>query len=114
MSLTTRVLLGLGLGLAVGMALATVLPASWQVVATVVEPLGTLWTRALQMTVLPLVVTLLFTGVSSSGGGLGALGARGVLFFAISLAVVAGATLLIAPAILALVPIDPAAADALR
>lgn len=114
MSLTTRVLLGLGLGLAVGMALATVLPASWQVVATVVEPLGTLWTRALQMTVLPLVVTLLFTGVSSSGGGLGALGARGVLFFAVSLAVVAGATLLIAPAILALVPIDPAAAGALR
>jgi Na+/H+-dicarboxylate symporter len=114
MSLTTRVLLGLGLGLGLGIALATVLPEAWQPVAGWIEPVGILWTRALQMTVLPLVVTLLFTGVSSGGSGVGLLGARGVLLFLASLAVVAVATLAIAPAILALVSIDPETAASLR
>jgi proton glutamate symport protein len=69
MSLTSRVLLALVLGLAFGIALATVLPVEWRVIASWVEPVGSIWTRALQMTVLPLVVTLLFTGVLSGGRG---------------------------------------------
>lgn len=114
MSLTTRVLIGLGLGLALGLALATVLPPSWQPLAAWIEPIGTIWTRALQMTVLPLVITLLYTGVSSSGGGISKIGAKGIAFFVVSLVVVAIATLLVAPAVFAMVKIDPAAAAALR
>ncbi len=114
MSLTTRVLVALILGLALGIALATVAPVEWRVIASWLEPIGTIWTRALQMTVLPLVITLLFTGVLTGGVGIGALGLRGVLLFAVLLLVVAGTTVMIAPGIFAKVAIDPMAAAALR
>lgn len=114
MSLTTKVLLGLVAGLAFGIALAAVLPPEWQVLAAWIEPVGTLWTRALQMVVLPLVVTLLFTGVSQGGQGLGPLGLKGVVLFVVMLAVVAAATLAIAPPIFARIHIDPVTAAALR
>lgn len=113
MSLTTRVLLGLLAGLGLGIALASWLPESWQQLAVWIEPIGTIWTRALQMMVIPLVVTLLYTGVSSGGRGLGMLGLKGIAFFATTLIAVAVFTLAVAPAIFARVPIDPAAAAAL-
>ncbi|HEX7941929.1 MAG TPA: cation:dicarboxylase symporter family transporter, partial [Gemmatimonadaceae bacterium] len=78
MSLTTRVLLGLLAGLALGIALASWLPTSWQPLAAWIEPIGTIWTRALQLMVIPLVTTLLFTGVSSGRAGLRMLGAKGI------------------------------------
>jgi Na+/H+-dicarboxylate symporter len=114
MSLTTRVLLGLLAGLAVGIALASWTPASWQSLAGWVEPIGTIWTRALQLMVIPLVTTLLFTGVCSGGAGLRTLGAKGIGFFAITLAVVAALTLVVVPAVFALIPLDAGAARALR
>lgn len=114
MSLTTRVLLGLLAGLAFGIALAIWLPPSWHAVAAWIEPIGTVWTRALQLTVIPLVVTLLFTGVSSGGRGLGQLGAGGMIFFLVALAGVAAFTLVVAPAIFDRIEIDPMAAEALR
>jgi Na+/H+-dicarboxylate symporter len=114
MTLTTRVLLGLLAGLLFGIALAAWLPPSWQVVASWIEPIGAVWTRALQLTVIPLVVTLLYTGVSTGGTGLGTLGARGVVFFIVAIAIVAACTLLVAPAIFDRIRIDPAAAEALR
>lgn len=107
MTLTTRVLLGLGLGLGFGIALASVLPESWQVLSAWIAPIGTIWTRALQLTVIPLVVTLLYTGVSTGGSGLGSLGIRGMAFFLASLLIVATLTLLVAPTILGFVAIDP-------
>src|SRR5690606_12281310 len=57
--------------------------------------------------------TLLFTGVSSGGRGLGALGLKGIAFFVITLCAVAAFTIAVAPAIFARVPIDPDAAAAL-
>jgi Na+/H+-dicarboxylate symporter len=114
MTLTTRVLLGLVAGLTLGLLLGTVLPAEWRVIATWVEPVGTVWTRLLQMTVIPLVVSLLFGGVLSGGAGIGRLGARGLALFLFLLRVVATATLLVAPAVFARVTIDPVAAESLR
>ena len=114
MSLTTRVLIGLVAGLAFGIALASFLPPSWQSVAAWIEPIGTLWTRALQMVVLPLVITLLFTGVSQGGQGLGTLGVRGIAFFVVTLMLVAAATLVVAPPVFGMIHIDPATAAALR
>lgn len=114
MSLTTRVLIGLIAGLAFGIALAAWLPPSWQDIATWIEPIGVLWTRALQLTVIPLVVTLLFTGVSAGGHGLGALGLRGIVFFLGTLIAVAAFTLMVAPAVFAQVDIAPETAAALR
>lgn len=114
MSLTTRVLLGLLAGLALGLALASWLPASWQPLAGWIEPIGTIWTRALQLMVIPLVTTLLFTGVCASGAGLGRLGVKGIVLFTVILAVVAAFTLVVAPAIFERIPLDPDAALALR
>jgi Na+/H+-dicarboxylate symporter len=114
MSLTARVSLGLFAGLALGIALASWLPPSWQPLAGWIEPIGTIWTRALQLMVIPLVTTLLFTGVSSGGTGLGRLGAKGIAFFAITLTAMAAFTLLVAPAIFARIRVDPDASLALR
>lgn len=114
MSLTTRVLLGLLAGLALGIALASWLPSSWQPLAGWIEPIGTIWTRALQLMVIPLVTTLLFTGVSSGGTGLGMLGGKGIVFFAITLAAVAAFTLVLASAIFERFPFDPDAALTFR
>ena len=67
MSLTTRVLLGLALGLALGISIA---PADTGLAATAVtwiEPIGGLWVNAIRMTVIPLIVSLLLGGITSSG-----------------------------------------------
>ena len=67
MSLTSRVLLGLALGLALGISIA---PADTGLAATAVtwiEPIGGLWVNAIRMTVIPLIVSLLLGGITSSG-----------------------------------------------
>jgi Na+/H+-dicarboxylate symporter len=114
MSLTTRVLLGLLAGLALGIALASWLPASWQPLAAWIEPIGTIWSRALQLMVIPLVTTLLFTGVTSGGAGLRTLGAKAIGLFAVTLTAVATLTLVAAPVVFAQIALDPGAAAALR
>lgn len=114
MSLTTRVLIGLALGLGLGAWIAAAGSPALRDAAALVEPVGTLWTRAIQMTVIPLVLGLLFTGVASGGAGVGRVGARALLLFVVLLSVVAALTLLLAPPLLGRVGIDPAAAAALR
>ena len=46
--------------------------------ALAVQPIGALWINAIRMTVIPLVVSLLVTGISSMSGvgGLGRVGVR--------------------------------------
>jgi len=79
-------------------------------------PLGALWLNALRMTVLPLVVALLITGVGGTARELAAerLTARALLAFTVLLA--AGALLAagLVPLFLTLWPVDPQAAAALR
>jgi hypothetical protein len=66
MSLTTRVLMALVLGLAAGLVvLAHPTPPLLKLVS-IVEPIGSLWVNAIRMTVVPLVVSLLITSVVSS------------------------------------------------
>lgn len=66
MSTTTRVLIGLAAGFVVGITLSVIdHPLQADVVAWV-QPLGTLWLNALQMTVVLLVVSLLITGVAAA------------------------------------------------
>jgi len=67
MSATTRVLAALVFGLLAGaVVLAHPAPALLTLVR-IIEPIGTLWVNAIRMTVVPLVVSLLITGVASSG-----------------------------------------------
>lgn len=114
MTETWRVLAALMAGLVLG-GVADGNPALEAAVAFV-EPLGTLWVNGIRMTVIPLVVALLTTGVLGSGdaGRVGRLGARAIPIF-ISLLIGGGLfAVLVAPPLLASLTIDPATSEALR
>ena len=63
---SVRVLLALTLGLALGVSLATWGNASAAVVS-VADAIGTLWTNAIRMTVIPLVAALTIASVAGTG-----------------------------------------------
>lgn len=105
--------------LAAGLALGVLAAAQGGVLRTlvnVVEPLGALWVNAIRMTLVPLVVALLVTSVTSFADvrALGRLGARAVVLFFALLAGAAVVSVLLAPPLLARMPIDAATAAALR
>ena len=80
----TYVLAALVAGFVLGsIAAASGSPGVLRVVA-IIEPLGTLWVNAIRMTVVPLVVAVLITGVVTGLGSqsLGRLGARALVTFA--------------------------------
>ena len=80
-----------------------------------VEPIGTLWVNAIRMTVIPLVVALLITGVTSaSAKKVGRMGAQSILLFLLILAGTAIFTALVAPFAFDPLTIDPASSAALR
>ncbi|MFM7243343.1 MAG: dicarboxylate/amino acid:cation symporter [Planctomycetaceae bacterium] len=101
-----RVFAGLVAGAAAGLALARWMPAAVEPVAAVAGPVGTLWLHALQMTVVPLVVSLIVVGVSqaadvAAGGRI----ARRALAWILALAITASAfAAYAAPRILDLCP----------
>lgn len=83
---------------------------------TVTKPVGMLWLRALQMTIIPLVAGLLFTGIvqTAEAARAGMMARRTLgLFAAVLLAGAIMATLLM-PALLDLIPVPGGAAEALR
>ena len=114
-SLSARVLIALGLGLGIGAAVqgsgATVEPG----VISSVEAVGGLWLNALQMTVVPLVFSLLVTGIAaaSDAAATGRLAARSVVLFVGLVALAAALTLLLVPLVLAVWPVGADAAQAL-
>jgi Na+/H+-dicarboxylate symporter len=79
----TRVLVALGAGLAGGVAIA--LSGNEQLLraADSIVPIGTLWINAIRMTVIPLVISLLITGVAGAADlrAIGRLGGRSLLTF---------------------------------
>jgi len=104
-------------GLAAGLALGLVLRGTELLAAAlrVAEPVGALWLRGLQMTILPLVASLLFVGIvrTVAAASAGALARRTLVWFAGVLLAGAIAAAVLMPTILAAVPIPPAAAGAL-
>ncbi len=112
---TARVLLALVAGLVLGGAGAAG-SRPLLAIASGVEPVGTLWTNAVRMTVIPLVVALIVTGVAATAdpGRLGRLGARALLLF-VGLLVASGLfALLLAPLLLGGLQIAPDVAASLR
>ncbi|MBT8398519.1 MAG: dicarboxylate/amino acid:cation symporter [Gemmatimonadetes bacterium] len=82
MSLTTRVLLGLVLGLAIGVFLAPAEMGTPAVIVAWIEPVGALWVNAIRMTVIPLVVSLLLGSITSSEAkAVARVGGRAVAWF---------------------------------
>ena len=103
-------------GLALGLIVAAEAPRALAPALVVAESVGGLWLDALRMTIVPLVVALLFTGIARTveAAQAGRLARRAlILFFAI---LFAGSILaaLATPALLALAPIPSGAANALR
>lgn len=116
MSLTTRVLVGLVAGLALGIVVAQSASPTLLRVAEAVEPLGTLFINAIRMTVIPLVVGSLVVGVASmpDARALARVGGRAVLLFLVVLFLAAAFAAIVAPPLLAYLPVDPGAAAQLR
>jgi proton glutamate symport protein len=116
MSLTTRVFVALVLGLVAGLVvLAHPTPSLLKLVSWV-EPIGTLWVNAIRMTVVPLVVSLLITGVASCSNMqvVRGIGWRALLSFLGLLILVAALGLLIVPPLFAWFRMDPATIATLR
>jgi Na+/H+-dicarboxylate symporter len=104
---------GLVLGFAVGLLLQGT--ALLDTIMVVAGPAGQLWLRALQIAILPLVIGLVFTGISQTlaAAGGGKLARRAVaMFFVVLLAAGTMAAILV-PALLEMFQIPPRAVAAL-
>lgn len=113
MSQTTRILAALILGLALGILGARL---GWEGAVGVATPIGALWLDGLKMTIVPLVVALLITGIARTADSArgGRLAARSVILFLVLLWISTGIAALLTPALLQLWPMPAEAAAALR
>jgi Na+/H+-dicarboxylate symporter len=111
-----RIALGLLAGLIGGLLLNGMPGALSDWLWMVLEPVGTLWLNALRMTVLPLVVALLVAGIgrSTETAGASRLALRSLRVFVVLLAVGALLGAALSVGFLALWPVAPEAAAALR
>ena len=83
MNESTRVLVALGAAVAGGIAVAASGDATLLRAADAIAPVGALWVNAIRMTVIPLVVSVMVTGVASALDmkAIGRLGGRTLLVF---------------------------------
>lgn len=112
MSNTTRILFALVAGLTLGIIAGQ---TGWGELTKVAEPIGTLWLDGLRMTIVPLVVALMITGIARTADSArgGRLALRSVILFAIVLWLSATIAALLVPAVLQLWPIPGESAKAL-
>lgn len=111
MNESIRVLAALVAGLVGGAIIAATGSPALARAADVIAPIGTLWVNAIRMTVIPLVVSLLVTGVASAADlrAIGRMGTRTLLVFGGLLAAVALVMMPLLPPVFGLLPDDPAA-----
>src|SRR5262245_17538054 len=108
---STRVLAALATAIGVGTLVAASGSKPLIDAADALAPVGTLWVNAIRMTVIPLVVTLLITGVASATdlGAIGRLGGRTLVVFVLLLAAIAAIVIPLAAALFALLPLPSTA-----
>ncbi|HXT16172.1 MAG TPA: cation:dicarboxylase symporter family transporter [Gemmatimonadaceae bacterium] len=108
---STRVLVALGAAVGAGALIAASGSKSLLGVADAIAPVGTLWVNAIRMTVIPLVVALLITGIASATdiGAIGRIGGRTIIVFALLLAGTAAIVVPLAPSLFALLPLPSTA-----
>lgn len=116
MSAPTRILLALVLGLGAGIASIAVNGAWVERAILIAEPIGGMWLNALRMTIVPLVVSLLVTGIAASAEAAraGKLASRALLLFIALLWISSIASALLTPLFLGLFPLPGESAAALR
>jgi Na+/H+-dicarboxylate symporter len=116
MSQATRILAALALGLLLGI-LSARYGSSWVENAIAVgEPIGSMWLDGLRMTIIPLIVSLLVTGIAASAEAARAsrLAFRAVLLFLAVLWSGAIMAVFVTPLLLELWPMPAGAAERLR
>lgn len=111
-----RILIALISGLIVGALLAGYAPAQGVAIADTVQPLGQAWLNGLQMTIVPLVVALLITGVTATAEAAqaGRLAGRAILMYVVVLALSAAAAAILTPLFLQIWPLPQESAASLR
>ncbi|WP_066726674.1 dicarboxylate/amino acid:cation symporter [Sphingomonas pituitosa] len=116
MSQPTRILLSLLAGLAVGAALAAFSPQWGLAAADWAQPVGQAWLNALQMTIVPLVVALLITGVTATAeaAAAGRLAGRAIALYVTLLFCSALLAALLTPLFLQIAPLPQESAASLR
>ncbi|HPN80387.1 cation:dicarboxylase symporter family transporter [Dokdonella sp.] len=116
MSMTSRILTGLLLGALTGLLLAWLDPLLADRAVAVARPVGRLWLNALQMTVVPLVLSLVIIGVSAANDAAasGRTARRAIGAFALLLCAGSAFAAFFAPLALSFVPRDPALLELLR
>ncbi len=116
MSQATRILLALILGLALGIVTAAAGGGWAETGQAIAGPIGTAWLNGLQMTIVPLVISLLVLGVAATADvtRAGKLATRSLILFMVLLWSGAIVSAVLTPAILDIWPLDPASATALR
>src|SRR6478609_4196434 len=112
---STRVLVALGAGVVGGVLIGASGSDSLLRAADSIAPIGTLWVNAIRMTVIPLVVSLIITGVASATDvkAIGRLGGRTLLVFILLLIGVAIVIMPLAPLVFTLLPPNTGARPAL-
>jgi len=113
---TWRVLLALLIGLLLG-AVAAGMGDGWRDPAVrIASAIGGLWLDALKMTVIPLIVALLVTGIvgGADAARQGGVAAQSMLWFALLLTASAIFGAIVMPALINIFPLPEAAAAALR
>jgi len=103
---STRVLLALGGAVAGGLIIAATKSDPLIHAADSIAPVGALWVNAIRMTVIPLVVSLLITGIASASDvkAIGRLGGRTIVVFLSLLIGTAALVMPFAPSLFALLP----------
>jgi Na+/H+-dicarboxylate symporter len=112
---STRVLVALIAAILLGTIIGALGSVPLINAADALAPLGTLWVNAIRMTVIPLVISLLITGVASASDikAIGRIGGRTLLIFVLLSASVAVVVIPLAAALFALLPRIIAARPAL-
>jgi Na+/H+-dicarboxylate symporter len=116
MSNASRILIALGLGLILGISAAAQLPALGDPIAYWLDIVGSLWLNGLRMTVVPLVVALLITGIvkSAEAARAGPMAARTVTWIVTMMTLSAAMGALLTPFFLSIWPMPAESAEALR
>ncbi len=102
----TRVLVALAAALAIGALISISGSPSLAATADYAAPIGSLWVNAIRMTVIPLVISLIITGIASAGNvaAIGRTGVRTLVVFVALLAAMAVVMIPLCAATFALLP----------
>jgi proton glutamate symport protein len=110
------ILSALIIAMMLGLGMVEFWPRAAQLTLPVVEPVGILWLNALKMTIVPLVVALLITGITAAADAAraGKLAAISLGIFVLCIILSGVMSLIVTPFLLSAFPLSASVADALR